>query len=341
MTLMTESAASSKPKDRAAPAIGKRPRDMGYWQELTSTLGAGWNRFWFTPADPLPLSLLRIGVGLLAAIYFLSYTGDLVLWFAPGGLLPMENVEPLVRTAPDAPLNRFSIFYSLSSPTELYAAHWACVIIALLFAAGLFTRITGALTAIAVLSYIHRVPILSSPLEPVLSMLTIYLVIGPAGKYFSLDRLLLKRKADGGEKTANHEPSLTANLSLRLMQVHFAAIVLAMALAKLNSYAWWEGEAVWHLLAQTISRPLDLTGLRTSKYLLNGWTHAIVYFELLFPVLIWNRLARPLLLGIGIALWLSLSLVTGMAMFSVGMILASLCYIPGETWRRYLNPICC
>lgn len=314
-----------------------RREARGYWQELVETIGEGWNRFWFTPADPLPLSLLRIGVGLLAAAYFFSYTGDLLLWFGPDGLLPMENVEPLVRTGPDAPLHRFSVFYGLESPSAMYAAHWTFVVLALLFASGLLTRVTGALAALGVLSYVHRVPILSSPLEPVLSMLLIYLVIGPAGRYFSLDRWIFKRDP---KLTDSVERSLTANLSLRLIQVHFAAIVLAMALAKLNSYAWWEGEAVWNLLAQTISRPIDgLARLRPYTFLINAWTHAIVYFELLFPVLIWSRLARPLLLGIGIALWLSISLLTGMAMFPAGMILAGLAYIPGESWRlRGLDP---
>jgi hypothetical protein len=337
MTLMTDSAASRTETQNRTSGSALRRETRGYWQELAETIGESWNRFWFTPADPLPLCLLRIGVGLLAAVYFFSYTGDLVLWFGPDGMLPMENVEPLVRLTPDAPLHRFSIFYGLESPSALYAAHWTFVVLALLFSAGLLTRVTGVLTAIGVLSYIHRVPILSSPSEPVLSMLLIYLVIGPAGRYYALDRWLFKRS----EKSAtDEERSLTANLALRLIQVHFAALVLAMALAKLNSYAWWEGEAVWNLLAQTISRPIDqLARLRPYTFLINAWTHAIVYFELAFPVLIWNRLARPLMIGLGVLVWLSISLLTGMAMFSAAMILASLCYIPGKSWRlRGLNP---
>ena len=32
-----------------------------YWQQLIEGIGRGWNRFWFTPIDPLPLAVVRIG----------------------------------------------------------------------------------------------------------------------------------------------------------------------------------------------------------------------------------------------------------------------------------------
>src|SRR4051794_13490804 len=38
---------------------------------------AGWCRFWFTPADPTPLCLMRIVAGLLALYVHISYTFDL------------------------------------------------------------------------------------------------------------------------------------------------------------------------------------------------------------------------------------------------------------------------
>src|SRR5262249_62083067 len=38
---------------------------------------AAWCRFWFTPADPTPLCLMRIVAGLLALYVHISYTFDL------------------------------------------------------------------------------------------------------------------------------------------------------------------------------------------------------------------------------------------------------------------------
>src|SRR4051812_49927307 len=38
---------------------------------------AAWSRFWFTPADPTPLCLMRIVAGLLVLYVHIAYTFDL------------------------------------------------------------------------------------------------------------------------------------------------------------------------------------------------------------------------------------------------------------------------
>src|SRR5688500_10463044 len=113
-------------------------------------------------------------------------------------------------------------------------------------------------------------------------------------------------------------------MSLRLIQLHLAAFVAMMALAKLNGDAWWDGEAIWHLLARPRSRPLDLSALHGHELLVNFWTHAVVYFELAFPILIWNRLARPILLALGTIVWFTLALATGQWLLGLALVVASL-----------------
>jgi hypothetical protein len=116
------------------------------------------------------------------------------------------------------------------------------------------------------------------------------------------------------------------------MQVHLAAFYLFMGLSKLAGETWWAGEAVWWLLARTESRWIDLTGLGSAMLLVNGWTHALVWFELAFGVLIWVRLARPILLGISLLAWGSLALITGMIDFCAMMLIANLCFLPAALW---------
>jgi hypothetical protein len=128
-------------------------------------------------------------------------------------------------------------------------------------------------------------------------------------------------------------PTYWATLSLRLIQVHLAAFVLMMGTAKLNGDVWWEGEGIWHLLAQTHSRPIDLTALRGAELLVNFWTHAVVFVELAFPILVWPRLTRPLMLIAAVAVWLSLVLATGLWLFSLALIVASLAFVPAEAYR--------
>ena len=304
----------------------------GYFTELTDSFGRGWNRFWFAPSDPLPCSVLRIAVGLLVIAHLLTLTAGLDRWYSRDGVLPPASVRTLVVAETDARFLHPTWFNRLGS-TETRIVHGLSIAVAVAFTAGLFARFTGVLTMVALLGYFHRLPLLAAHVEPVLIFLLAYLSIGPADAYFSIGRWLRSRTAST-PPSQPPRPSFWATLSLRLIQVHLAMFIAMMGLAKLNGDAWWVGEAVWNLLAQTHSRPLDLTSVRNYPLLVNFWTHTIVYYELAFPVLIWNRFARPILLVVGAALWLSVILATGLLLFGLTMIVATLAFVPAESYRR-------
>jgi hypothetical protein len=314
------------------------PSARGYFAELAQAFGGAWNRFWFTPADPLPCAVLRFAVGLLAIAHFLTLGIDLDRWFSRDGLLPKETVSALVEVRrPDGSVQPgFHVSYLnyFKTPGQLWFVHAAAIVVAAAFTAGLLTRISGLLTFAAMLAYVHRAPMIAGHLEPVLGFLLLYLCIGPAGSYLSVDNLLARRK--GVEQPAD-QPSLWANLAIRLIQVHTAMFFLMMGLTKLNGEGWWDGVAIWSLLAQTQSRPLDLSffqrGGQVGEYFVNFWTHAVVYYELAFPILVWNRYARPLVLGISIVIWISLVLASGLLLFGLTMVVATAAFVPAETYR--------
>lgn len=311
----------------------------GYFNDLFAAFGGAWNRFWFSPADALPCSVLRIVVGLLAIAHFLTLGIDLDRWFSNDGLLPMSVVSSLVdvRRADGTIEPNYHVTYLgyFNTPGQLWFVHAAAIVVAAAFTAGILTRVSGLLTCAAMLAYVHRAPMIAGHLEPVLGFLLIYLCIAPSGTYFSVDRWFAGRKQPGG--LSSDQPSLWANLSLRLIQVHTAMFFLMMGLTKLNGEGWWDGVAIWSLLAQTQSRPLDLSFFQRSgqigEYFVNFWTHAVVYYELAFPVLIWNRHARPLLLGLGVVIWISLILASGLLLFGLTILAATAAFIPAETYR--------
>ncbi len=297
----------------------------GYFSELGSTFGAAWNRFWFTPCDARLSSLLRILAGLLATYYLLSHTADLIRWFGPHGLLAVDTVRQLVGGGTGEYTYRPTYLNYLQAPSMLWTAHAVAILIAIAFTIGLYSRITNLLTLAAVLSYVHRGPMITGQFEPVLTMLLCYLILAPVGTCWSLDRRLRKTPLEGRGET-----SLGANISLRLIQLHLCGICALMGLTMLNGQVWWTGEAVWWLIARPDSRLFDLTGLHNSIYIINLWTHLIVLFALVFPVLIWQRHLRPLLLAIAAVLWLSIGLLTGLLAFAAAMIVASIAFLPPE-----------
>ncbi len=74
--------------------------------------------------------------------------------------------------------------------------------------------------------------------------------------------------------------------------------------------------------------------MRAGPLVIDFWTHALVAFELVFPLLIWIPLARPLLLALGWLLWALLAMVTGELTFALMLIVASLAFVPPTAFRR-------
>jgi len=317
-----------------------------YFSTLTEEFGGGWTRFWFAPSDPYVLGVLRLCTGVIALWWYVSYYPDLQTWFGPDGLLSLARVEQW-RGANRA----YSIFDYTTTPSSLWFTYWLGLGVLIAFTAGLFSRVTSVLAFVWVVSLLWRAPMLDRPVDAVLTMVMFYLCIGPSGASWSLDRWLAKRREDSARRATPSTASTSSGLShtaltnigphgssaatvaLRLMQIHLVLIYAAMALAQLRDDSWWMGRALWGSIGKPESGYIDMTWIHQYVYLLNVWTLGVVVFELSFVALIWNRLARPLLLGLSIAVWLSVGLVSGMLSFALMLIVAGLAFVPSE-WLR-------
>ncbi len=304
-----------------------------YFSNFAERFGNAWNRFWFTPRDALALSVMRVLVGLIALYAIGTFSADLVRFFGPHGLTPTDTVQTWIG-------NRYGFSYldPLQSSTELWIAHLAGLVVLVLFTIGLWTRITSVLAAIVVLSYIHRAPMLTAEFEWILALLMVYLCLAPTGDYLSVDAWRRKRRlADLPAYQRDQllpKPRAMTTIATRLIQVHLTLVYLSMGLSKLDGAlgdVWWGGTAIWWMAARPEQRIVDLTGpLHNHIYVINLWTHLTVLFELSFPVLVWNRLARPLMLAVATVMWLLTILATGLATFGLTMIVGNLAFVAPE-----------
>jgi len=309
-----------------------------YFATLTSETGKAWNAFWMRPRDPHTLAALRVLVGLIALYHIATYTPDLNRMFGRAGMVSAETISQLEtnRLQQQQRPARFSYLHYFHSPVELWTVHVLGLLILAAFTAGWFSRISSVLALIVVLSYYHRGPVLTGEMEPVLAMLMLYLCLGPSGAAFSIDRCLAARKSPSTDGAS--QPSTSANIAIRLIQVHLSVIYFMLAMGKIGepggSLAWWQGEAVWWLAARPDSRLIDLTGLLAGHlYVVNAWSHAILLFELGFSLLIWKPLVRPLLLVLAVPMWISLALISGMTLYCATMLVANVAFVSPQFIR--------
>jgi uncharacterized membrane protein YphA (DoxX/SURF4 family) len=295
----------------------------------------GWNTFWFTPADPLPLAVVRIATGLLLAWSSVVWLADVDAFFGTGGWLPPEHVWRMN----DQPW-QWSGYFAAPGPNAIRVIAGLTLIAAILLTIGLATPLAALVALVGFLSAANRAPLNTFGLDDTLGMLLIPLAIGPAGARLSIDRLL-----GAGGSDANW--SVAANIALRLIQVHLCVVYFFSGCGKMLGASWWEGTALWGAAANVQYRTLDLTGLARHPLVTNALTLGTLFWEAAYPALVWPRLTRRLWIAMAVAVHLGIGLAMGMMEFGLAMITANLAFVPAASWHallarlsaRFSNPV--
>lgn len=292
-----------------------------------------WDRFFFTPADPTPLGLLRLAVGLLLLWNMGVLALDLHGFLGGDGWADPVVVRSPIYAGPYA-----WSFWFFVPDGFLWTAWTACMVVLALWTVGLFSRVTAVLAWIIVVSTVRRVPVMLFGFDQIISTWTLYLAVtGASGQAFSLDRWLADRATKGPKPRGGPAPTVSANLALRLVQLHLCLIYGVAGLSKLMGPHWWDGSAIARLLGNSEFRPIDLSGLVQFEGLINLATHATLAIEIGYPIFVWLRGFRPWVIGLALAMHLGIALTMGLWEFSLAMIAGNLAFMSGPALRRWLT----
>ncbi len=284
---------------------------------------AGWNGFWFTPADPLPLAVIRICTGFLLAWTALIWLLDAPAFFGTDGWLRPADVWRMN----DQPW-QWSWYFAAPQAAWLLTA--GLLVAAVCLALGLATPLAAIVSLAGLVSAANRTPLTTFGLDDTLGLLLVPLAIGPAGAVLSLDALFGRRAP---------QPSVRANIALRLLQVHLCVVYLFSGTGKLLGASWWEGTALWGAIANRQYRTLDLTGLARHPLAVNALTLATLWWEVGYAALVWPRLTRPAILAMAAPVHLGIGLAMGMMEFGLAMLVANLAFVEADTFRALLAPV--
>jgi hypothetical protein len=250
----------------------------------------------------------------------------------------------------------WSIYYHVTDPTWMWVAHGCILTSIFLFTIGFCTRVTSVLTWAGMLSYIQRAPTSLFGMDTIMIVVVLYLMIGPSGAALSVDRLIARYRATREAlrkhlpvpKFAPPAPQVSANLALRLLQVHVCIIYAASGLSKLQGAAWWNGLAVWGTMANYEFCPMRLQlymdFLRVLcehrwlwELVTTGGTYFTLAFEIGFAFLVWNTRLRWVIILAAVMLHVGIALFMGLVTFSMMMMVAVLSFVPAAAVRERLS----
>ena len=268
---------------------------MAVFRDLRGYIGEAWdawNRFWFKPTDPATLSLIRLLAGGMLFYTHLVWSLDLEGFLGQQGWLPVDYIRSLTPPSyVDPSVNRWSvwsIFFWIESTWLLWTVHVFALLVFFFLMIGLFSRTMAVLAYLLAVSYAQRIsPGAFFGLDKINCLLALYLMLGPCGARYSIDRIRRLRRGDTGPAL----PSTAANIAIRLIQLHLCVVYLFSGLAKLGGENWQAGTAVWWAVANYEYQSIDMTWLANWPVLVALATHVTVFWELFYCCLVWNRFA--------------------------------------------------
>jgi len=317
-----------------------------YLKDLAGSALRAWCGFFFAPSDPTPLGLTRVAVGALLFWNVAILGLDLHEYLGSEGWIGPEAARAyLANNSPWA----WSFWFWV--PDRFLSVVWAgCLLVLALFTLGLWSRVTAVLAWAIAISVVRRAPAALFGFDQMISTWALYLAaFGASGQAVSLDRFIfrfraIRRNRDNlgrrGVDLIRGAPgappaSVSANLSLRMLQLHLAMIYGSAGLSKLMGPEWWNGTAMEMIVLTPEFRRFDLPWLFRYPTQLALATHFGLLLEIVYPVLIWFRKLRPLVITSVVFLHVGIDLMLGLTEFGLAMIVANITFMSGF-WLRGL-----
>lgn len=325
---------------RLDPALGS-PARLGMVE--------AWSRFWFTPQDPIGLHGLRLLAGLFFFAWLFSFLGHEAACFGPQGWLDDVGFKRLQALSEEerGPIASWSPLFLVRTSMQFEILYVLSLVVVGLFTLGVWTRLSAIGTWLVVIGFTSNPLYVYFGGDSLLIVLATYLMVGyvlfgPArvsprsvllgdpGHWLSPLRGGVSSPAPG---------SITANVMLRLLQIHTAIIIATNGLHKLQIDVWWSGLALWFPLHRpfetTLQEVLDgqqwgnatLIMLALGAYLVLAW-------EVAFPFLVWQARWRGVMIAGAVVAWLGNRFLYQIPLFGPAVFLGCLAFVSPREWRR-------
>ncbi len=270
-------------------------------------------RFFLAPAQATPLATLRIGLALVLLAQAALIAPAFFALYERSGILQGVVRDGLAR--PGLPylgwLIRTLGSVGVSEALILTATGIVYLLSLVALLVGWRTRIAAVVAWLTHLTLMMTANGTNYGVDSFGNIFLFYLIWIPSGSALSLD---LRAGRGAGE------PTPTARLALRVIQLHLCMVYLAGGLFKASGEQWWNGDAIWRSLLLPEFRQLDFFWLARHAWLarVSGWMVLVV--EIGYSIFVWPRRTRRLWVIATVAMHLGIAIFMGFSVFGAIMI---------------------
>ncbi len=280
-----------------------------------------WDRWFFAPHSTSPMVLVRVGWGLVTAVWAVSFLPDIDPFLTEGALryeraLPPGSWNPLGQIGWD--------HAGLATCLVLVLASLATMV-------GLRTRLSAAIAVVGLIVLQRGNTSIFNSGDLLLRQVGIAVALSPCATLWSLDARRARQR--GRPLTL-----LRAPWAMRLLQLELALGYLLSAWSKARGDTWHDGTAIaLSLRIEDLQRFVVPEWLFEQSVLLNLVTWGALAFEATFFVAVWPSRLRLPVLAAGVMFHIGIDVFLDIGFFSLAIMLAYLAFLPTELADRLVG----
>jgi hypothetical protein len=200
------------------------------------------------------------------------------------------------------------------------------IILAVLFAFGILKNYTALLLCLCNFIINDTFALFGNGGDNLLYFILIYMAF--TNSYYFLSK---------SNYTENYFSNLISNLGVFAILFHLCIIYFVSALHKIHSDVWFNGVATYYVLnIERFCSPLNYLFSKNSFFIASS-TYFTLLFETLFPILIWFKSTKNILLISGILMHLGIYFFMMIYDFEILFIMIYGFFISNEKWFNFIN----
>ena len=278
-----------------------------------------WDQFWFADRSLLNLAIFRIILMTALGSLYLGRLFDVAQYYTDYGLVPKSLA---LQIYPE--FYRPSFLIASWPDTWVFPLHLFLVIGAFILAAGIGGRLLNAVLWILHIAFLQRNYALAFGGDLIGGILLMLMIGTQSCARLSIANLF--RKKNSHKKVSD----IFSNLFYRLIQVQLAVIYVWTGFEKLKGVSWWDGTALWTVLANPQMVVVDMTWTKHIPLVVVGLSMLTVFFEIYFPFLIANKFTKNISLIFGVLFHLGIASLVAIWGFSFIMLSPYILFLEDE-----------
>ena len=280
------------------------------------------------------MSVLRVLFGVAILWFLLTSAADRHYLWGAGS----RWVDPAVerRGYPEV----LRLIFPKDDPVVFDLAYGILIALALLFIAGLATRIVTPLLLVFWVALSSNSVFLTNGGDALIRLTLLFVVFADLSRHASIDAWWRRRRGGAEVRVHRRIPAWAGaaahNTAVLLCGYQVVLVYVNSGLVKLMGEEWREGSALYYALTLDVFRVFpelsDLAWHITPLVLVGSWIS--IWVQLLFPALMLWRPTRYATLIVIMGMHLGIGLFLGLWPFSLAMIALDLVFVRDASWER-------